>query len=194
MNHAPNDHKVESIVPEGSSGSWRVRRVDITAEQAALANVKCPWRPTAPGRFTELLHGGQLVMVDSHIEYRDHFPLRIHARGRVLLHGLGLGMAAKLCLDKPEVEHVLVVERSPDVIALVAPHYERAYPGRIAVVQADALTWRPPASARWDAVWHDIWPDISRKNLPEMHLLHRRFGRRAKWQGSWARWECENRV
>ena len=43
----------------------------------------------------------------------------------------------------------------------------------------------------FDAVWHDIWDEISDENLPEMHKLHRKYGQRANWHGSWARAECE---
>lgn len=185
------DYRVADLVPEGASGAWTVRRVTIGRMEAALATAQCPRRPTRPGTFTELRRGGALVMVDSWTEFREHLPLLERASGRVLLNGLGLGMAARLCLENPSVAHVTAVEISADVVSLVAPHLERAYPGRFSVVHADALTWRPPGGSRWNAVWHDIWPEIGPGNLPQMHLLHRRFGRRARWQGSWARDACE---
>lgn len=186
--------KVADIVPVGASGDWRVERVTISREAAALAAAVHPHRPTEPGDFTTLRRRDKLVMIDSDTEFRDHFPLTRNARGRVLLHGLGLGMAARLCLDNPGVEHVTVVEKSPDVIALVAPHYLDRYGGRLSVIEGDAFSWKVPTSARWNAIWHDIWDDIRRENVKEMKTLHRRFGRRTDWQGSWARWECEHRA
>jgi hypothetical protein len=52
---------------------------------------------------------------------------------------------------------------------------------------ADALTMKWPPHTRWNIAWHDIWPSISRDNLPEMKYLHRSYGHRVLWQGSWSR-------
>jgi hypothetical protein len=70
----------------------------------------------------------------------------------------------------------------------VAPHIGD---DRLRVIHADALKWMPPKVMRWSVVWHDIWDDISVDNLNEMTKLHRRYGRRCDWQGSWCRAECE---
>lgn len=40
-------------------------------------------------------------------------------------------------------------------------------------------------------VWHDVWDYIDANNLTQMHALHRKYGRRADWQGSWCRDQCE---
>jgi spermidine synthase len=137
-------------------------------------------------------------MSDTPAEQDDHREFVQRARGRILINGLGLGMVLQACLERRKwqsdeyaVEHATVVEISPAVIALVAPHYQARYGDRLTIVQADALTWQPPKGERYAAVWHDIWPDICTDNLPQMHTLHRRYGRRADWQGSWARWICE---
>ena len=34
---------------------------------------------------------------------------------------------------------------------------------------------------------HDIWDDICLDNLETMATLHRKYGRRCDWQGSWKR-------
>lgn len=122
---------------------------------------------------------------------RDHYPIVRRATGHVLLNGLGLGMVLGAVLQKEEVEQVTVIENSPDVIALVADHY-RIDP-RVSIILADAFIWTPPKGAFYDCVWHDIWPAICSDNLPEMIKLHRKYGRRCDWQGSWCRAECERR-
>lgn len=109
---------------------------------------------------------------------------RFAGHGEALINGLGIGMVLKNVLLKDEVEEVTVVERSADVIALVAPHYRDP---RVTVVHADAMEYAPPKGKRFDAVWHDIWTFVCADNLPQMHRLHRRYGRRAAWQGSWSR-------
>ncbi len=174
-------------VPEGESGDWKVSRVTISADQAALHGLKPTSRPLRAGSYTELTDRGGVVMSDTPAEIRDLYPLAGHLHGRLLLNGLGLGVALQGALDRPEVEHVTVVEISRDVIALVAAHYARRQEGRLTIVHADALEWKPPKGARWDAVWHDIWPNICGDNWKIMSALHRKYGRRCDWQDSWCR-------
>jgi hypothetical protein len=146
---------------------------------------------TKPGTYTRLDVDGRLWMSDTDDEKRDHAEPFWEAQrrgGRVLIHGLGLGMVVKAVLALPQVEHVDVVEIDPRVVKHVGPHYAGE---RCTIHLGDALTHQWPAGARWDVVWHDIWPTITGDNLPQMHRLHRRFGRRAGWQGSWARWHAE---
>lgn len=193
-------------VPEGQSGAWKVSRFAVTPKDEARdqlrAFVSQSGRAVPVGTYTRLTRGGALVMSDTPDEVRDHLEPILKARGRVLVVGLGLGMVAQAVLRKPEVQHLTVVEKSPDVIRLVAPWLRERFegpvvdgaplfPGRVEIVEADALTWRPPKGARWDVAWFDIWDDITSDNLGEMRTLHRRFGRFAAWKGSWARWWCE---
>jgi hypothetical protein len=49
------------------------------------------------------------------------------------------------------------------------------------------MEYRPDAGARFGAIWHDIWDSICEDNLDQMKTLHRRYGRRCDWQGSWGR-------
>lgn len=182
------NYKVD--VPEGTSGAWRVERFAVTEADAAFSALRSlanGGRCSPAGTYTRLLHGRSIVMSDTPDEIRDHLDFIRRAQGRVLIHGLGLGMCLQGVADKPSVEHVTVVELSADVIRLVAPHYSARYCERLTVVQGDAYTWQPPKGARWDAVWHDVWNTLCTSNLPHMHKLHRRFGRRCDWQGSWGR-------
>jgi hypothetical protein len=61
------------------------------------------------------------------------------------------------------------------------------YGDRVEIIQADAFSWKPPKNIRYGMVWHDIWPNICGDNYPEMKTLHRRYGRKADWQGSWCK-------
>jgi hypothetical protein len=65
--------------------------------------------------------------------------------------------------------------------------------GRIAkdVKDFTAFEWKPPKGVRYDAAWHDVWDDICTDNLVGMRKLHRKYGKRCGWQGSWCRGECE---
>ncbi len=131
-------------------------------------------------------------MSDTRAEIFDHTELFMNRKGKILLHGLGLGMAANACLMSEDLAHLTIVEISEDVIKLVGPalrrrHYKAYKAGRIEIIQDDALTWKPPQGSRWDFVWHDIWNDLCLDNRKTMATLHRRFGRRAGQQDSWGR-------
>lgn len=182
-------------VPEGVSGNWSVEKFSISDEEAswnnAIATFSSSRRDVEPGNYTRLMGPNQFdnpIMSDTPTEAWDHYKFVCQAKGHVLINGLGLGFVLRAILNKPEVEHVTVIEISPNVIDLVAPYYSPNYEdSRVTIIQADALEWRPPKNVRFGAVWHDIWPSICSDNLPDMHKLHRRYGRKADWQGSWSR-------
>ncbi len=112
-------------------------------------------------------------------------PVR-HATGHCLVTGLGLGIVVNAMLLKPGVERVTVLEIDPDIIGLVGSHYRAKFGDRLELIEADALTWKPPRGARYAAVWHDIWPAICADYLPEIRTLKVRYARRCDWQGVWA--------
>lgn len=181
---------IEAVtIPEGQSGRWRIERFTVAGDDIPSFRLAMSGRSIRPGTYTRLMRGGQIVMSDTPAERRDHTGFVRAATGRVLINGLGIGMCLAAVLRKPDVTEVTVVEIDADVVALSGPHYS-ADP-RVAIVNASAFDYQPPAGVRYGAVWHDIWDDICADNLPEMHRLHRKYGRRADWQGSWCRETCE---
>jgi spermidine synthase len=135
------------------------------------------------------MRGRTVVMSNTPMEIRTNRAIIHNATGDVLINGLGIGMVLKAVLAKPDVRSVRVIEKHPEVIELVAPTY--APDPRVEIIQADCFDYEPPKGMRFNAVWHDIWDYICGDNLPEMHKLHRRYGRRADWQWSWCRERCE---
>jgi hypothetical protein len=168
-----------------SHGDWRIEVREI-AERGLLA---LDSRAVTPGTYTELVHRGRIWMSDTPAERRDHMEAYWQAQrrgGRILVHGLGLGMIVKALLDLPNVDHVDVVELDADVIALCGPAFDR-YGARVTIHHGNCFDHRWKPGTRWTVVWHDIWPDICTDNLAEMGTLHRKFGRRCDWQGSWCK-------
>lgn len=190
--------KYKVNVPEGKSGDWAVEHFTVSEEQAKLEMMRSLFssnrgRGVPAGTYTRLTRRGHTIMSDTPDEIRDHLdPIRA-ARGHVLINGLGLGMVLQAVLRKPEVERATVVDNSADVIALVGPHYQTMFGDRLTIIQANALEYKPPKGVRFGAVWHDIWDDLCGDNLTQMHTLHRRYGRRTEWQGSWGRGWIEAR-
>ena len=122
-------------------------------------------------------------------EIRDHRVFIHQAKGDILINGLGLGVILEILLPKPEVTSITVIEKDPEVISLVAPYFKDEK--KLTIINADALEYTSPKGKRYNAVWHDIWDDITLSNLKDMKKLHRKYGRKCDWQGSWARWMCE---
>lgn len=104
------------------------------------------------------------------------------------MNGLGLGVVLKNILLKSSVTDVIVVEISQDLIDLISPFYTDP---RVTYICSDALTYKPPRGKKYSMVWHDIWDNISGENIPDMKLLHRKYARWARWQGSWCEEECK---
>lgn len=192
-----DEYKV--TVPVGRSGVWRIDRFKISRSEAASFNLKLAFndsghRRTLPGKYTRLLRDGDCDpwMSDCPAEISDHLSFIARASGTVLVNGLGLGVVLQALLRKPDVKHLTVVELEQDVINLVAPHYYKMFgTSRLNIVCDDAFKFSPPRGVVYDAVWHDIWRDISIDNYDGIKRLNRRFGRWCKYQAYWARYEIQ---
>lgn len=189
-------------VPDGEKGNFRVENFYISEKDAKYYNISATFSGTGryvtSGNYTRLKRTDgycDTIMSDTSAEIRDHYEPVIMAHGRCLINGLGIGVVLQACLRKQEVEHVTVIELEQDVIDLVAPHYYQMFGDeRLTVVCADAYEYMPPRGARYQMVWHDVWSCICADNWPLYGKLHRKYGRRADWQGSWVRDEVEREV
>ena len=186
--------KYKVDLPTGKSNNWSIEQFEVTEDQAAIERIRSMFnggRGVPPGKYTALKRNGQTIMSDTPDEIRDHLSIIRNARDHVLINGLGIGMVLKACLDNESVNHVTVIENSLDVIHLVGKYYEDRYGDKLTIIFDDAFDYKPPVNIQYGAIWHDIWDNICTDNLPEMHKLHRKYGRRTDWQGSWCRNMCE---
>ena len=175
-----------------SNDSWIIEK--FTVPKSSIEGIRAAFagRPVPPGEYTRLKRNkdswGNIVMSDTPAEMDDHWYAVANAKGSCLLNGLGIGMVLKNILLKSEVTDVTVIEISQDLIDLVGPHYNDP---RVTIICMDALEYKPVKDKKYGMVWHDIWDGICSDNLEDMKKLHRRYGKKAEWQGSWARYECE---
>jgi len=195
-------HSIPVAVPDGQSGLWAVETFTVTAADENSSRVRAALDRkllrdiVKAGTYKRLVQytdasmhrGGETVMSNVDMEIKTNWEFLREARGRILINGLGLGMTLAYLLDFDDVTSITVVEASADVIRLVAPTY--VTDRRVAIVHADAFEYRP--RGQYDYVWHDIWTFISADNLDGMKKLHRRYGRRTRWQASWRRGDCED--
>lgn len=183
-------------VPECRIGAWEVKYFTISRVQAQQATMDSmasnfPFR-VDPGDYVKLIfhdpvNGPEVVMSNTMMECVTHTHATRDARGNVLVTGLGLGMIAQTLASKDKVKRITVIEKSEEVIALVAPYLHK----KVNVIHDDAYTWQPPKDEKFDYAWHDIWHTMDEVNLPEMTKLHRKYGRRAAQQESWFRPEMK---
>jgi len=182
--------KVDIYVPNGISNNWEVDEFNVGKnELSQQMSIMRTGRGVPEGTYKRLKRGGATIMSNTPDEIRDFRGEFRGVKGRVLINGLGLGVTVKYLLDNPEVTAVIVIEKSKDVIDLVAPTYKTDK--RFEVINADCFEYSPPKGKSYDFVWHDIWDYITADNLEEMKKLHRKYGRKTKSQSSWCRSECE---
>lgn len=134
-------------------------------------------------------------MSNTFMEVNTNMDIIKHAKGNVLIAGLGLGAILVPILKKPEVKSVLVVENSLDVIHLVYPHISHH---KLVVIAANIFHWTPDFNTRFDTIYFDIWPDINTDNLKEIYKLHYRFEQykscEDSYMDSWVREHLEEIV
>ena len=138
-------------------------------------------------RWTEAtihLGPGEVVMEDSIVELRQHLPIWLRGRGRVLITGLGLGCVVRGLLANPDVEHIDVIEIDRGILDVIGPEF--ADEARVNLIHGDALE-HPVNGERWDFAWHDIWVDpAGGRDLQCFHAeLIARFMPVCGPQGAW---------
>lgn len=187
--------RMSTVLPDGAtSGRVHIKHTTITKEDAmmALFAVRGGRGYVREGdTYAEMREGGTIWMSDTRDERNDHRQIIRRARGHVLIGGLGLGMVTLAVALKADVSRVTVIERNPDVIAIVCPALIRALGPRadvLTIIEADMMTWSPPTGEMYDTLWFDIWPTLCVDDLAEHATLNRRFARRkppGAYSGCW---------
>lgn len=201
-NDGDNKVNIKINVPDGVSSDWAVQSFEVDGMGASFHNMRetihGTGRGISAGKYKRLAYKNETVMSNTPAEIDDLYPFIDMVHGRVLINGLGLGVALEAALAKRlarfkddwpyAVTAVTVIEISEDVIKLVGPTYWMD--PRVTIIQEDAFKYRPSRGIRYDTVWHDIWPNLCADNLAGMKILHKKYQRIARWQGSWCSSEC----
>jgi len=172
---APVFLPMHMVVPEGRSGSVGIEHFDDRGVRRCRLRI-----------------GNVYMMSDSTFEHATNEEIVRRAHGRVLIAGLGLGMILWPIAAKPEVTEIVVVEKSPDVLKLVAT----TVPAKVKLINASIHSWRPGDDERFNVVWFDIEAHNTLHSLrAEVSTLFRTFlpylaAREvdpARWMNSWQR-------
>lgn len=182
--------RIDLNIKDGKLGLWAVSNFTISEFYSELLRATWPknerGREIPPGNYVRLLHRKPdekviCYMSNTPAEIRDHENFINMATGDILINGLGLGMCVQALLEKDSVKSITVIEKEPDVIALVGPSITDP---RVTIINADAFEFEP--TEIYDYVWHDIWPDIHMNNLWDMERLYKKYSNFCAWQGAWA--------
>lgn len=185
---------MHTVLKPAAIFDWAIEHYEVTKEQSQMTaiNMHSGNDFVPPGKYTRLVNGRTVWMSDTDMEQRTNYGVVNKAKGDVLIAGLGLGMVLVPILAKPEVRHVTVLEKYPEVRKLVEVpllmHLGTRTALKLTVIDADVHTWKPPAGQKWDCIYFDIWASQSTDTLQEIATLKRRFARRKAeggWMGAW---------
>lgn len=155
-------------------GDWRIETFEIPENFAKMRNffIKNPLMKLEGGIYKKLVNKNYgIVMSNTPMEQRTHIEPINKAQGNVLVAGLGLGMYLQNIKDKEEVISITVVEKSKEVIELVAKYFKDCQ--KIRIVNEDIFNYTP--DIKFDFAFLDIWSDISEDNLVEFDILREKF-------------------
>lgn len=172
--------------PKSTTGFVRVKKAEshrfcieeftVTESDAFYFNERCklqglPERSIAPGTYVHLYDKRQeeVVMSNTPAEIHDHAEVCRKCQGRVLMCGLGLGMALhQLCIEE-RVSEIVVIERESEIIDMLAPAFPEK---KVTFVHGNAF--KPTEiglDGEFDTMFFDIWSDITSQTYSEMQKL-----------------------
>jgi hypothetical protein len=155
-------------------GDWRIETVEIPEDYARMRNVfiKNPLMKLEGGIYKKLINRiDGVVMSNTPMERKTHIEAINKAKGNVLVAGLGLGMYLQNIKDKEEVTSITVIEKSKEVIELIAKYFKDCQ--KIKIINEDIFNYTP--DIKFEFAFLDIWSDISEDNLVEFDILREKF-------------------
>jgi hypothetical protein len=155
-------------------GDWRIETFEIPEDYARMRNVfiKNPLMKLEGGIYKKLINRiDGVVMSNTPMERKTHIEAINKAKGNVLVSGLGLGMYLQNIKDKEEVTSITVIEKSKEVIELIAKYFKDCQ--KIKIINEDIFNYTP--DIKFEFAFLDIWSDISEDNLVEFDILRKKF-------------------
>lgn len=181
------------IVPESTYGIATVEHFTVSEADSRFSSMRRGGYVPS-GKYAKLKVNGTLMMSDTSMEHSTNREVVRQSHGHVLIAGLGLGMILHPILAKHEVLSVTVIEKFPDVIALVGPTVKN---DKLTIIEGDIYEWKPAKDTKYDTIYFDIWSEQSTDCLEEMKKLHLRFrAHKVKdgWMDSWRRGELKSQL
>ncbi len=161
-------------IPNVTDGNWELRTEIYPAYRGMIAGdiILDDFREIPPlgffpceFRFPAVLEDGNEWMTLTPVDVDTCDGAIEAAHGKVVTFGLGLGYYAYMVSEKPEVDSITVIEKSPDVIALFKKHILPQFPHRdkVRIIEFDAFEYAEHCmpSEKFDYAFVDTWRDAS---------------------------------
>ncbi len=163
-------------IPEGSNGRFSITHNTTPAGfNHFLSPVRARMLGGQPPGMVRYEHatqwtkleeeGGGVWMSDSVCEQEQHWRALAGMHGRVLVGGLGLGMAVSILAANNDVDEILVIEREVSVAGLVWPHV--AVPRAELMISDIDVGLKSLRSHLFDFAFLDTWASDSERTLFE---------------------------
>ncbi len=172
-------------VPEGESGDARITH--FTIDRHAYMMQLMGSGPKVPeGTYCRLHVGKKFMMSNTPWERSTNCQFLTHAKGDVLILGLGLGYVVRELLREEHnaISFITVLENSKGVIDLVSPYVDHP---KVEVVYTDAFTFKPVM--KYDSIWADIWDTPGPEQTTERRKLigrYRKYKNPGGWMKTWS--------
>lgn len=163
------------FIKDEKIGCYEVKTMKITEEQAYYYNL----RAIINNRLEELVNSGiykkltkfgEILMTNTQLEIRTHEEAIKQSKGNILVAGLGLGMFLTAIKNKKDVDKIIVVEKSKEVIEMIGKYYNDR---KIEIINEDIFNFN--TDMKFDLIWLDIWSYLDKENLKEMNYLRKKF-------------------
>ncbi len=161
---------MSSILSDGLVGKAKLEHFEIKP-----SNILALFDGIPVGKYVKLIYDGSILMSDTPMEKRTNANFARNAYGDVLIGGLGIGMIILAIQDNPLVRSITVIEKSQDVIDLIAKQLDLNK--KVSIICDDVFSWNPPNGIRYDCIYMDIWGYINKDVYrDEMKPLKRKWG------------------
>lgn len=182
------------LLEEKELNGWKLQKFEIRNDdiRAILSGI-------TPGKYVRLLHEGECVMSDTNMEKKTNIDFCRNAHGDIIIGGLGIGMIIMAIQDKPEVKSITVIEKSQEVIDIVASQLK--FNNKVNIICADVFEWKPERGVKYDMAYMDIWNWINKDVYKEeMQPLKRKYAHYLKskeenpkrYNKCWAEYQAKN--
>lgn len=156
-------HLPYPAAPDYQCGDFRGWTLKFKAEETVERGYFTGFGAEPPGYYLE--NDGDVWMSTSRLERESHAVHLEHARGTVVVCGVGMGMYLYNIAGRPEVDRIVAVDRDAAVFDVVRDGTGfDTWAGRdkIRFVQKDALRLTPDdvGADPVDYLYVDIWPEF----------------------------------
>ncbi|APQ78869.1 TPA: hypothetical protein LA742_003542 [Clostridium botulinum] len=186
---------LSNILKEETKEDYAINKFTISKN-----NIRAMLEGIPQGEYVTLTYKGEVVMSNTPMEKRTNAYFVQHAHGDILIAGLGIGLIVLAIQNKKEVKSITVIEKSSDVIDLVAK--QLPLNSKVKIINADIFKWKCEKN-KYDVIYLDIWnyinSDVYEKEMKPLKerckdYLKSKSESPSRFIKCWAEYEAKNNI